>query len=349
MRLLSFRTLRMTALALILCLAGLTVAYAATGNFPLTPAHKSAARAFSARAAGLLAITNSLDGQALLTATAMAPGESRVGQVTITNSGNIPGDFTLSDSALTDSPAPTPFSSVAQLLIQDISTPALPVTIYAGTVAGLTPVPLGTFATAEARTYRFTVTFPNGTPAHDNPLQGASTTVRYDWTASAPDSSSPTDTTTLPTTTTAPVLGAGDPPPTQVVPPPTTTTKVTTIPTNGPRNLPHAWKVKLTAKPRRRMRTGRVDYVVSCGKACSVVFGGTIKIPPLHKAFKVRRVRFTVPAGGAVRVQVRLSPTMRAGLKRALRAHKRPTITATVTARSGKLHATAKRRVRFVR
>jgi hypothetical protein len=128
-RLLSFRTLRVTGLMLMLGLAGLTVAYAATGTFPLTPTHQSAARAFGVRAAGSLAISNSLEGQAILTASGMAPGESRVGQVTITNSGNLAGDFTLLDSALSDIPAPAAFSTVAQLLIQDITNVSLPVTI----------------------------------------------------------------------------------------------------------------------------------------------------------------------------------------------------------------------------
>lgn len=346
MRLVNFRTLRIAGLVVMLALAGLTAAYAATGHFPLTPIHESAARAAGLRAAGSLSITNSLEGQALLNASAMAPGESRVGQVTIANSGNIAGDFTLLDSALSDSGSPVPFSSVAQLLVQDITNPVIPVTIYAGTLGALGPIALGSFAAGEARTYRFTVTFPDGTPAQDDPLQGATATVEYDWAASAPDGSTPTDTTGPPETATAPVLGASTGP---TPPPPTGLTSVTTKVTKGGTTLPHVFKARITAALRRHVKNGRVDFMVSCGRRCTVSFGGTIKIPPLRQRFKVARVRFTVPAGARVRVEIGLAPRLKAGLIRALRAHHRPTITAQITARAGKQRARAHRTVRFVR
>jgi len=350
MRVPALRIARITGFIVMLGLAGLTMAFAATGTFPLTPTHNSsAARAFGLRAAGVLAITNSHDGQAILTATAMRPGEARIGQVTITNSGNIPGDFTLQQSSVTDTPAPTPFSIVAQLVVQDISNPSAPVTIYAGTLGGLPSTALGSFDAGDTHTYRFTVTFPNGTPAHDNPLMGASTTVAYDWSATAPDGTQPpTDTTpTTSPTTTAPTTTTS---PTQTTAP--VVVNPTPIPTPNPKH--HAtrtppWKVSLTARLRNRVRSGRVNFLVGCGPRCTVSFGGSIKIPPIRRTFKVTHVNFTIPAGYRVQVQVRLSPALKAGLTRALRAHKRPTITAVVTARSGKLRATAKRTVRFVR
>jgi hypothetical protein len=348
----ALRIVRITGLIVMLGLAGLTMAFAATGTFPLTPTHNSsAAKAFGLRAAGVLAITNSRDNQAILTATAMRPGEARIGQVTITNSGNIPGDFTLQQSAVTDNGSPTPFSTVAQLLIQDITDPSAPVTLYAGTLGGLPSTPLGAFDAGDTRSYRFTVTFPNGTPAHDNPLMGASSTVAYNWSATAPDGTQPPDTSpaTTPTTTTAPVVAAG-PTTTDVAP-----VVVTPIPIHTPggskshakRNPP--WKVALTARLRNKVRSGRVNFLVSCGPRCSISFGGTIKIPPIHRTFKVTHVNFTIPTGYKVQVQVKLSSALKAGLIRALRAHKHPTITATVTAHSGKLRANAKRTVRFVR
>ncbi len=338
----ALRILRVTGLIAMLGLAGLTVAFAATGNFPLTPTHNSsAARAFGLRAAGALSITNSLDGQAILNASAMRPGESRVGQVTITNSGNIPGDFTLVASGVTDTGTPTPFSSVAQLLVQDVSNPALPVTIYAGTLDSLAPTALGAFDAGETRVYRFTVTFPNGTPAHDNPLQGAKTTVEYDWAATAPDGSTPTDTTPPGSVTTG-----GAVPPSPIGPNPTIVTPHL-IPTHTPRAAP--WKISISAPLRRKVRTGRVDFIIGCGKRCTVSFSGTIKIPPLRRKFKVTHVNFTLPAGNKARVEVKLSPALKAGLIRALRAHKRPSITVKVTARSGKLRGKGSRTVRFVR
>jgi spore coat-associated protein N len=366
-RLLSLRSLRIGGLVVVLLLAGLTVAYAATGSFPLTTTHNSAARAFSADAVGSLTIENSLEGQAILHATAMAPGQSRTGQVTITNSGNIAADFTLADSAVTNSPGPTAFSTVAQLVIQDISDPAVPITIYAGSLGGLTPIALGNFGVGDARTYRFTVTFPQGSPAVDNPLQGASSSVEYDWSATAPDGSTVTDTVpattpgTTPapppvstdTTPAAPVLGESTgPTPTPVPSPLTVTTSgppPSVTPLKGPNVASNVWKVKITAAQRRHVEHGTVGFIVSCGRRCMIGFGGTIRIPPLRKLFKVSHVNFTIPAGQRMRVQVRLSPQIKAGIIRALKAHKRPTITAKVTARSGKLRARPHRSVRFIR
>jgi spore coat-associated protein N len=358
-RVFSFRTLRVTGLVMMLALAGLTAAFAATGHFPLTAARNvSNARALGLRAAGSLTIDNSLDGQALLNASAMSPGESRVGQVTIANSGNIPGDFTLLDSALSDSGSVVPFSTVAQLLVQDVTNPGLPVTIYSGTLAGLGPIALGSFAAGEARTYQFTVTFPNGTPAQDNPLQGATTTVENDWAASAPDDSTPTDPTTPVDTTSAPVLGAsgdsGNPP---GVGAPAVTgpagggggTTVSTRVTKGGTKLTSVFKAKITASLRRHIENGRVDFVISCGMRCSVSFGGTIRIPPLRRAVKIAHVNFVVPAGARMRVEVRIAPRLKAGVIRSLEAHRRPTITAQITARAGKHRSRPHRRVRFIR
>jgi spore coat-associated protein N len=333
MRIPTLRVARITGLLVLLGLAGLTVAFAATGTFPLTPTHNStAARAFGLRAGGSLSITNSLSGQAILTAAGMRPGEARIGQVTITNSGNIAGDFTLTQTGVTDTGSATPFSTVAQLVIQDITDPSAPLTIYAGPLGSLPATALGSFDAGDTRVYRFTATFPNGTAAHDNPLQGAKTTVEYDWSATAPDSTQPTDTT--PATTTAPTTGV------EVTPIP--------IPGHHVQRNPR-WKVSLTAPLRRKLRSGRIDFIVSCGPRCSVSFGGAIRIPPIRRTFKVTHVSFTIPAGYKVRVEVKLSSALKAGLLRALRAHKHPTVTATVRARSGKLKATAKRTVRFVR
>ncbi len=372
----------MTGLTLMLGLAGLTVAFAATGNFPLTPVHKSsAARAFGVRAGGSLSIVNSLEGQAILNASGMQPGESRAGSVSITNSGNIDGYFTLLDSAISDTGSTIPFSTVAQLLIQDTTNPALPLTIYAGPLGGLAPIALGQFSPNETRDYQFTVTFPVGTPAHDNQLQGARTTLEYDWVAD--DGTTPTDptdpgsttATTSPTETTGPVTGATStsPPtstttqtkPKQTTPKRTTPkrttpkhakrkhTKPTTVTSKPvPKHAPipgNAWKVKLTAPLRRRLRSGRVIFQISCGRACYVGFGGTIKIPPIRRRYKISHVNFGVPAGAKISIVVKLSPSMKAGMLRALRQHKRPTMTAQVTARSGKLRAKATRTVRIVR
>ena len=42
---------------------------------------------------------------------------------------------------------------------------------------------LGSFANGTGHRYKFSVTFPNGTPATDNLYQGDSASVEYQWEA----------------------------------------------------------------------------------------------------------------------------------------------------------------------
>jgi spore coat-associated protein N len=140
--------------------------------------------------AGNLAQSNSKEGAAVLTATGMVPGTSTNGTVTIINSGNLAGTFTLSKAGLTDTPGANggQLSAVLDLSIQDVTSAASPVSVYSGKVGAMGAQSLGKFAAGEARTYRFTVTFPDGgTPASpttgDNAYKGSAMNVDYQWDA----------------------------------------------------------------------------------------------------------------------------------------------------------------------
>src|SRR2546423_5050616 len=119
----------------------------------------------------------------------MKPGSSVQAIVTITNPGD-PAAYPLASSNLTTPPGPLsgpPLSGRLALLVQDI-TAAAPATVYSGAFGAMPSRTLGSFAANEARTYRFTVTLPNGGPAPsdttgDNVYQGASSSLQFDWTA----------------------------------------------------------------------------------------------------------------------------------------------------------------------
>ena len=72
------------------------VAWAATGELPLTGGLSSAGapRMAAAASTGPL-IANDHDGRAVLTADRLAPGQTRSGEVTITNVGGDAGTFSL--------------------------------------------------------------------------------------------------------------------------------------------------------------------------------------------------------------------------------------------------------------
>lgn len=130
----------------------------------------------SAVTSGTLTQTNSKDGQAIFTLPNMKPGDVVNGSVTITNTGSLPADFSLTEVSSTNG-----FSGEnLKLTIKNSGTGD---TVYAGTFGGLedgTKNQLGTFASAEARTDVFTVTLGQ---AADNTQQGKTASASYSWDA----------------------------------------------------------------------------------------------------------------------------------------------------------------------
>jgi hypothetical protein len=141
---------------------------------------------------GTLAMSNSKDGAAILKAAGMAPGDTRAGEVTISNTGDLAGAYSLSQSDLADSPGPAggALSTALDVLVQDVTNPSAPATVYSGKLAAMSPLALGTWPPGTTRTYRFTVSLPNGgatssATTGDNAYQGSAVSVRYDWTATS--------------------------------------------------------------------------------------------------------------------------------------------------------------------
>jgi hypothetical protein len=143
--------------------------------------------------AGSLAQSNSKEGAAVLTASKMVPGALPTnGTVTITNSGDVAGTFTLSKTSFTDTAGPNggKLSEVLDLKVEDVTKAGSPVSVYSGKVGAMGTQSLGEFKASEARTYQFTITFPNGgTPPSattgDNAYKGSSMSVGYQWDAAS--------------------------------------------------------------------------------------------------------------------------------------------------------------------
>jgi spore coat-associated protein N len=139
--------------------------------------------------AGVVSITNTSSGSALLNVTGLAPGHSSNATVDITNSGDLSATYTLSASNLTDTPASPAFSAKADLKVEDLGDPSCVTgcpaasTLYSGKLGSLTSLPLGTLAVNEKHRYRFTVSLADGGLGAEDAYQGARTTVDYTWTA----------------------------------------------------------------------------------------------------------------------------------------------------------------------
>jgi Ca2+-binding RTX toxin-like protein len=155
----------------------------------LAPAEGPAPRDGGLRAGfaeGNLAVTNSENGSAILTAGNMRPGDTATGAVTIRNAGSIPAYLTLSDSDLVEAPSPNGgrLSERLNLRVQDATAGRVPATVFEGKMFSLGHKKLGTLSVADSRTYRFAVTLPDGgaprsDAAGDNQYAGSSLSVTY--------------------------------------------------------------------------------------------------------------------------------------------------------------------------
>jgi hypothetical protein len=169
--------------------AGMLLAAAAVAVGSGADFNSTSANASNVLSAGNIAQSNSKASAAILTASLLKPGATTIGTVDIKNTGDIAGTFTLAKSNLVDTPASPPFSSKLTLAVDDMGDPACTVScpaavsVYSGTVGSMGTLALGSFAAGDAHRFKFTVTFPNGTPATDNVYKSASMSVQYDWTS----------------------------------------------------------------------------------------------------------------------------------------------------------------------
>jgi spore coat-associated protein N len=175
----------LAALATMLLAVGVTVASGA--SFTAQSANPS-----NTFTAGSLKMSNSNSGAAILSATNMRPGDTTSGTVVIKNTGTLSGAFSLSRSALTDTPgAPSPLmSGQLGLVITDCgpdqtcgggATAADDVIKFNNSLSAMSSsISLGTWAAAEQHTYQFVATLPSGT---GNAYQGTSADATFQWDA----------------------------------------------------------------------------------------------------------------------------------------------------------------------
>jgi spore coat-associated protein N len=169
------------SLALLLVAAAIVVASGAVFS-------SSSANPSNEFTAGVLKQSNSKNNAAILTAQKMIPGQVATGEVTIKNTGDVNGTFTLRAGAPTDTAGANggELSKVLRLKVEDGSTTVIPEQGFDQAISK----GLGSFAPDEQHTYKFTVTFPDkGTPgsgtSDDNAFQGSKAVNTYTWTATS--------------------------------------------------------------------------------------------------------------------------------------------------------------------
>lgn len=136
----------------------------------------------SANSASLVAasiqLSSSAPNQAIVAATGMRPGDSRQGTITIGNKGTAAGTVILKASGL----AGTALAAAIDLKIED-TTGGGSTQVWSGKLGAFGSVDLGSFAAAASRIYKFTLSWPAA--ANEASLQGASTSLTFQWSGSA--------------------------------------------------------------------------------------------------------------------------------------------------------------------
>jgi hypothetical protein len=238
-----------------------------------------AARAAVGQATGPL-IGSSLAGAAIFQANDISPGHARVGEITVTNIGDVTGDFALGSSGLVD----TPLGRKLDLVVQDVTPGRAATTVYYGKLSALSTVGLGNMAQGEAHRYRFTVGLAGDV---DNSYQGASTAISFTWSATGDD----------PGETAAPA-----PATTGQAPPKATTAGATT-------KAPGA---TLTARARQTGARGAVSASVACAARCRIALDGIATVGSTR--LKLHTTRRTLPRPARVQVRIALPARARRAL-----------------------------------
>lgn len=256
-------------------------------------------------ATGAAQVANSHDGSAILGG-ALGPGGEITGSVTISNVGSADGAFSLQLSHLTDTPGGGGgfFSRQLDLAVDDITAPASPVSVYRGKLNSLNPTALGSFAPGASHTYRFTVSWPSAGAADANYL-GSKMSVQFDWLATSDDT---------------PVTSSPPPPPPAAPSAP---------------SAPAVTPPKLTfygSSSQRVLRQKGVLAGGSCDQACTISAKGTLSVPGASAVYKLTPATKKLAAAGSAKLKLKLPKRTLAKLRKALKAHRKPTATVTITA-----------------
>jgi hypothetical protein len=270
---------------------------------------------------GELHVTNSRDGQAIFQAQGLSPGESVTGTVQLSNTGDLAGDLGFQQLDVQDQPGANGgrLSDAVHLDVEDVTGGSV-VPVFAGQLGSFQNRALDSIAPGEARTYRFTASLPDGgappsPTSGDNAYAGSALTVRYLWTATAPD---PGDGGTG---------GGGDTG--------GTGTGGTGGDTGGGGGVVDP-TVSFSVVSKQLVKKGLLDVMAKCDRACTVsAWAQMPKARGARKGLKTSRktATLTIP-GKAARIRLKLSKKSKRQLQAVLRKKKKVALTVTLSVRA---------------
>ena len=144
-----------------------------------------APEATAVSATGPIEIRNTQEGAAIFSAERLVPGWSATGEVSISNSGDTPGQFRLALTRLREAPGPLGgrLSRQLWLVVNEIDG-GRTTRVYAGRLSDLRVRDVSVLEPGEGRGYHFRMSFPDTGPhGADNPVQGGRVDAGFLWTA----------------------------------------------------------------------------------------------------------------------------------------------------------------------
>jgi spore coat-associated protein N len=289
---------------------------------------------------GTLEQSNSRDGAAIFTGAGMAPGKQVQGSVTITNTGTLAGRFTLSKADLVDSSGPNGGSLSGQLdvLVEDVTQPGAPQSVYTGKLGAMPARPAGSILPGASRTYRFTVSFPEG-GSGDNQFVNSSMSVAYVWEAVEDENPPPPDD--------EPQDDPPATPPAQPSAPPQAKPGAPAAP-KRPVQRPQGPPLRLWVPGTQKLLSrGNLKVRASCGRPCTV----TARLETTTaRALRTRSVTTSrLLANRPATLKLRLPRAFKASLRRSLRRGRTTSIRLTVVAKDdGGARSTTRRKLNLI-
>lgn len=179
------RRMLATLAVLAALLAGAVTLRAAIGGEPAAPTS-----GLRLSASGSMSLSNSKEGAAIFALANLGPGDGGQGEVTIANTGVLPGTLALASFEPSDAPGVYggALSERLELRVEDVSS-GVASEVYDGQLGAMPELQLGSLGAGESRTYRFVVAMldggaPSSPYVDDNLYQRASAGLGYEWTLS---------------------------------------------------------------------------------------------------------------------------------------------------------------------
>ena len=134
-------------------------------------------------ATATIQLSSTAANQAIVAASGMKPGDSRQGTIAIGNKGAAAGTVVLKASGLTGSA----LAAAIEFKLEEV-TGGGSTQRWSGKLGSFGSVDLGSFGPATSRDFRFTLSWPSA--ADEASLQGASTSLTFQWSGTAKGSGS---------------------------------------------------------------------------------------------------------------------------------------------------------------